>query len=214
MRSTSNRNRGCLLVIMGTDGSGKSSVIDGLVPQLNAAPLTVHHFHFRPGLVNRLRKSGIPDNRSTDPHGLSAYNGLLSVAKLVFLWMDYTLGYMAKVHPCLRRKDLVIFDRYYHDLLVDPARYRYAGPVWLSRLLGKAIPTPDLWILLDAPPELVQSRKQELSADETMRQREAYLELLRSKENGVVIDAAQPLDAVIKEVTAQILDVAVRRSRQ
>ena len=60
-------------------------------------------------------------------------------------------------------------------MLVDPRRYRYGGAMWLARWVGKIIPKPDLWILLDAPAEVLQKRKQEVPPEETARQRRAYL---------------------------------------
>jgi thymidylate kinase len=98
------------------------------------------------------------------------------------------------------RKTILICDRYYHDLLVDPVRYRYGGPMWAARVLGKLMPRVSLWILLDAPVEILQSRKQEVSLDETARQRQAYLAFVRQQDRHVIADASQPLDRVIGEV--------------
>jgi hypothetical protein len=36
-----------------------------------------------------------------------------------------------------KKGTLLICDRYYHDLLVDPRRYRYGGPAWAAKLVGK-----------------------------------------------------------------------------
>ncbi len=110
------------------------------------------------------------------------------------------------------RSTFVVFDRYYHDLLVDPLRYRYGGPMWLARWVGKLIPEPDLWILLDAPAEVLQSRKREVPMNETARQREAYLRLVQGMDNGVVVDASQPLDDVVREVNMRILDLMAART--
>ncbi len=54
-------------------------------------------------------------------------------------------------------------DRHFLDILVDQRRYRYGGPLWLLRLIRRLIPKPDLVNLLDAPPKVLQARKQELS---------------------------------------------------
>ena len=109
---------------------------------------------------------------------------------------------------------LRIWDRYYHDRLVDPLRYRYGGPMWLARWVGKLIPMPDLWILLDAPAEVLQARKQEVSFSETTRQRGAYLALMREMDNTVVVDASQPLDKVVADVNAAILRFLAERTRK
>ena len=46
--------------------------------------------------------------------------------------------------------------------------------MWLARLVGLLMPEPDLWLLLDAPVEVVRARKQEVSEKETARQLDAY----------------------------------------
>ena len=57
-----------------------------------------------------------------------------------YILFDYTVGWWIMVRPLLVRSTLVVFDRYYHDLLVNPLRYRYGGPMWLARWIGKLIP--------------------------------------------------------------------------
>lgn len=111
---------------------------------------------------------------------------------MAYFLFDYTAGYAVKILPALAQNNLIVFDRYYHDLLVDPRRYRYGGPMWLVRWIGKLIPKPDLWVLLDAPPHVLQARKQEVTPQETARQREAYLDLANKLPNFHVVDASQP----------------------
>jgi thymidylate kinase len=88
---------------------------------------------------------------------------------------------------------------------VDHRRYRYGGPVWLARVLARLIPQPDIFILLDAPPEVVQSRKKEVTFEETRRQRFAYIELIGELECAHVVNASKPLDQVVNEVENIIL---------
>ena len=49
----------------------------------------------------------------------------MSLAKLVYWLMAYTVGYWLSVRPQLSRGRLVLFDRYLLDALADPRRYRY-----------------------------------------------------------------------------------------
>jgi thymidylate kinase len=136
-----------------------------------------------------------------------------SLAKLLFWWLDYTLlGYVIDVYPSLARSTLVLFDRYYHDLLVDAKRYRYGGPLWPIRLVGRLIPRPHLVILLDAPPEVLYARKQDATFAEVRRYREAYLDLVRGLSNGHIIDASKPLNEVIAEAEQIILDYLAERT--
>jgi len=96
-------------------------------------------------------------------------------------------------------------DRHLIDALVDPKRYRYGGPMWLLRVIWRFVPQPDLIVLLDAPPEVLQARKQEVPFEESARQREAYRSLVRSMENGHVVDSTRPLEQVVGDVSDIIL---------
>ncbi|MBN2570116.1 MAG: thymidylate kinase-like protein [Deltaproteobacteria bacterium] len=201
---------GLHVVIFGTDGSGKSSVLEKIKTTLAPAFRRTLLLHLRPAFLKTRGSSGPVIN----PHRLANYSFFMSLLKLGHFSLDYVIGYFAKIYPKLVRSTLVLFDRYYHDIIVDPRRYRYGGPMGLARLVGKIIPKPDLFILLDAPPEVLQSRKKEVPFEETARQREAYLDLIRRMKNGVVVDASRPLDDVIAEVTGVILAFMAKRTRE
>jgi thymidylate kinase len=182
------------IVILGPDGAGKSSVIDGLMRSLKPAGLTVKMRHLKPRMVARLR--GQVEVTVVDPHGKPPRGAFLSLVKLA-VWI-YEEWYSFLFHE--KRGTLLICDRYYHDLLVDPKRYRFGAPLWTARLVGKLMPRPRLWVLLNAPAALLQERKQEVAPEETARQCEAYLHFIRTRNKYVIVDAAQPLDRVVADV--------------
>jgi len=106
---------------------------------------------------------------------------------------------------------LVIYDRHFVDILVDAKRYRYGGPPWLLRLIWRLIPKPDLIILLDAAPEVLQARKQEVPYEETARQRMVCLSLVRKMQNGQIVDAALPMKNVAADAAEVVLNhLAIR----
>jgi thymidylate kinase len=204
---------GLNVVFLGPDGAGKSSVIQAAGPMLAGAFRRTTCYSFPPALLGRLLHR--PDRPDILPHALQPRPFLISAMRAVFYWFAYyTFGYGA-VHLALARNTLVLHDRHLVDALVDPRRYRYAGPLWLLRLLWRLIPKPDLIILLDAPPGVVQARKQEVPFEETARQREAYLSLVGTMRNGHVVDAARPLDHVVGAVNDIILrHLAARITRR
>jgi thymidylate kinase len=73
-------------------------------------------------------------------------------------------------------------------------------------------------ILLDVPPDVLQSRKQEVPFDETVRQREAYRALIGDMRNGRIVDANRPpehvADAVRQVITQFMNGRTVRRFGQ
>jgi thymidylate kinase len=182
------------IVILGPDGAGKSSVIEGLMRKLNSQRSIAEMRHLKPRIAMRRRGEGVTIN--PDPHGQTPRSALTSIAK-IFVWL---LEEWFAALFLNKRKSLLICDRYYHDLLIDPIRYRYGGPMWIARLIGKLMPQPGLWVLLDAPAEVLRARKQEVSFSETMRQRQEYMTFVRKQRKHVIVDASKPLDKVITDV--------------
>ena len=196
------RPTGYLVAVLGPDGVGKSTMLDRVERELAPAFRRTARFHLRP----RFGRSKGPDSVCTDPHAPSSYGIVRSSAKLVLWWSDYTIGYARAVLPRLIGSSIVLFDRYYYDLTVDPRRYRYGGPIPLARAVGRLLPKPDLLILLDAPAELVRARREELPLDEIVRQRQAYRRLVEATSNACMIDASRPADEVATSVAQAIID--------
>jgi thymidylate kinase len=109
---------------------------------------------------------------------------------------------------------LLIFDRHFVDLWVDPKRYRYGGPMWLARLVGCFIPKPDLFFFLDLPADVAHARKPEVSLEEARKLRERYLTLARSLPNAYVVDASRPLEEVVAEVEEILLAEMHERTKK
>jgi len=198
---------GLRIVFLGPDGSGKSTVITALTQQLAQAFRRVEYQHLRPGKPPTKLTHTV-----TDPHAKPLRGKLGSLAKLLHFWSLYQIGSLLWLYPRYVRSTLVIFDRYYQDLLADPARYRYGAPLGLARQLGRWLPQPDLVFILDAPAELLQSRKQEVSLAESARQRDAYRTLTTEFRHASIIDSSQPLDQVVASVLVQVLTFLEQRT--
>jgi thymidylate kinase len=198
---------GVHVVLLGGDGAGKSATLPALADALSPVFRRVTSKHLAPALFNGTRGN----TSAVSPHSRSPRSFIGSMAKAAAWALDYTIGYEIRVRPALARSTLVLFDRYMVDALVDPRRYRYGGPRWVLRLVWSIVPKPDLVILLDAPPEVLRARKQEVSFPETERQRHAYRELVQTLPNGYIVDAAQPLDDVVAAVATVVLGFLTSR---
>lgn len=201
---------GLQVVFLGADGSGKSTIIDRVEKSLAPAFRRTAQYRLRPG-----RPKGGASTPVTEPHAAPPRGRISSLAKLASWWADFTLGYALRVYPLVARSTLVLFDRYFQDLLVDPVRYRYSVPRTLALLVGRLIPRPHLFIVLDAPPEVLHARKQEVPFEEVARQREAYVDLARGLPEGHLVDASRPLEEVVAEVEEIVVGyLAERTSRR
>lgn len=196
------RPTGFMVAVLGPDGSGKSSVIQRVLSDLAPVFRDTRYMHLRPRLIGG-RNGAI--GAVTNPHALPVRGGMASWAKLAYFVSDYVLGFALRVWPLMARSTLVAFDRYYHDLLVDPERYRYGGSMTLARWSARCVPSPDMWVLLHAPADVLQARKREVPVDETERQRRAYFKLLDRLPNATVVDASQNLAQVATEVECAVL---------
>jgi thymidylate kinase len=199
------RPTGLSIAFLGPDGCGKSSVIDRLRYELSGAFRRVEYQHLFPRPAPFIAPGGPADAAVTNPHELPPRGTAGSALKLLNFWSRYLTGTLRWTYPRLVSSTLVIFDRYYHDLIVDPRRYRYGAPLSWARLLGRTIPQPDLVFILDAPPEIIQARKQEVPFAESARQRAAYLDLVPCLRAAHVLDATQPLDRVVADVIRIVL---------
>jgi thymidylate kinase len=199
---------GLVVAFLGPDGSGKSSVVDAL-GDMSPTFRQINYFHFRACIGCR---SDGPVS-VTNPHGTPPRSAFVSMTKLCYYLVDYWLGFLAKVRPRIVRSTLVVFDRYYQDLLVDPLRYRYGGPPWLAMAIGKLVPRPDLWILLDAPAKVLQYRKSEVSEEESARACMAYKKIIGTLTNARTIDASKSLSKVVADVQYEIFSHMSHRTR-
>jgi thymidylate kinase len=71
-------------------------------------------------------------------------------------------------------------------------------------LLGRAIPTPDLVLILDAPGEIMFARKGEHSPDLLEEQRQRFLALLPRIPQAEVVDVSRPEEEVRRDVINRI----------
>lgn len=203
---------GLMLVTLGPDGCGKSSVAARLMDRLAAtfARDTSKYFHWKPTVFRRRRMTG----PVRDPHGMPPRSRLASVAYFSGHWLEFVLGSQLRLRWVLFRNGLVVVDRYFHDFFVDPKRYRLEVSQRLLTWASRLVMEPDLVVCLDAPPDVLRHRKEEVSIEETARQRQAYLDLAGTLPNAHVVDASRPLDEVVSDVEGIVLDYLAERTAQ
>ena len=202
---------GLCIAFFGPDGVGKSAVIEAVKLELGSAFSAVAQFHFRP----MFGRQGLDRPAVTDPHAQLPRSRLISCAKLLYWLLDCWFGYLVVVRPARRHSWLVIFDRYYPDVLVDPVRYRLpASTLRFARWLATLAPRPDLCVLLDAPAEVVQRRKHEVSLAESQRQRLAYRAMFQSVPAKLLVNADAPVDQVAHQVIVATSTLLQRSSSQ
>ena len=201
--------RGLWVAIFGPDGTGKSTVIERLAREFSLPFHGMQQFHFRP----MFHKQWMDSPPVTDPHGKPPRSGPVSIFKLLYWLAACWFGYVLTIRPARANSRLVICDRYFDDIQIDPRRYRLPeSSMWFANFVVPLAPRPDLYVLLDAPAEIAQQRKPEVSPFESQRQRLAYLDMFRLLPNAFVVNAATPLEEVARQVENLILESLPSRS--
>ncbi|TXZ07024.1 hypothetical protein FXE63_13830 [Vibrio mimicus] len=188
------------VVFLGPDGSGKSTVINAVQERLKLYGIGYSYHYLVPGYMPRYKdvNNGVPN---TNPHGKMKHGVCKSLVKLVYWFLEYRLG----INRLQKSNKVRLFDRYFYDILVDPSRYCYGASPICSRIVAKLIPKPKLLVIVDAPTDVIQQRKQEVSWQETDRQRSRYLSLEGKYCRTIVIDTTLDIqlnvDKIIEEIS-------------
>ena len=200
-------NTGFSIGFTGPDGSGKTTVIDTILERIAPVFKTAHkYYHFRPTLFGNLgevaHSAGIKkevDRNYSDPHRGGKTGKLNSFVRLCYYSLDYIIGYFAKVKPVTRITRVVVFDRYYTDIICDSRRSRiYLSPKFLYWWGKLFIPTLDYNILLTASCETILARKRELD-EEGIKTINAKIDYLAGKKGYTkVLNESTPQVAVYK----------------
>lgn len=200
---------GVVIAFLGPDGAGKTAIGERLEHDLAPAFRGVRRYHLRPNILGRNSKVS---SIVTNPHGQKRRGILASIAKLVYFIIDFSLGYVKQIGLLKVKSNLILFDRYFHDLMIDPKRYRYGGPMWLIKIGSFLVLKPDLFLVFDAPTSAIQARKREVGFEETERQRQAYLAFAKKQPNCIVIDTSSNIDESVKAASKAVL--AYMQARQ
>lgn len=157
------------LLLVGPDGAGKSTVLAEIEQVVGRDQLA--RAHLRPHLFSRDVGDGAP---VTDPHGQPPRGLVLSLVKLVVVWLDTVFGGFLRWRP-LARDGLLVVERGWFDQAVDPLRYRL--PVRLRALialLGRLTPRADVVVILAGDPAAFHARKPEIGEHEVAQQLAAW----------------------------------------
>lgn len=167
---------GAFVVLVGPDGSGKTSVAESLSQSAKGDFFSVSLHHFSIKTFPRL--ASLMGRTRNDPDYTRPNSGTNAPIQSRWRALIYTVYYGAELlvysHMRIKRRlrlgQLVIFDRYLHDWFFQRS-YRNVSREAIRWLLANAV-KPQLVVYLRGDPVAIHARKPELSVSEIRHQQE------------------------------------------
>jgi thymidylate kinase len=182
------------IAVLGPDGAGKSTLVDGL-RQAFCAPVSTFYMGLNEDRVPLVRRIPV--------------RGLHHPIFLMTLWTRYLV---ARVQQARGR--LVIFDRYTYDALLPESR-PMSGFMRLTRWArAHALPAPDMVVVLDVPGAVMFARKGEHDPVHLEAERQAFLGLQHQLARLEIVDASQSVDSLQADVMDRIWRRALTLGRK
>jgi thymidylate kinase len=179
-----------IVSLMGVDGAGKTT----LAKKLNKIFKNSKYLHLKPYIIFKDRRTVIKN-----PHNQKKSSFILSLLR-IFSWLvSYKIFFYQN-----KRKRIYFFDRYAHDLLIDPLRYKHSLTQGLTKIILIFFPKPDLWIFLKPSLKIIKSRKNELPISELRRQIKSYTKFFKSQKNVLNLKNNVQKKKLVKEITKKI----------
>lgn len=197
----------------GPDGVGKTTVINQIVEILSKLYNPILIYHFRPTIIGNLGEvahlAGLKkevDRNYNKPHRGGKTSALSSFSRLLYYSFDYIVGYQKKVRHQLFQRKIVIFDRYYTDIICDSRRSRiYLNYKFLYQFGKLFIPSLDYNILLTASTDTILTRKKELD-EEGIRTINEKIDYLADKKGYKKILNEQTPEVAVAEILNYIFE--------
>jgi thymidylate kinase len=198
---------GLVVGILGRDGCGKSTFVSEISAVLGSNFREINSFKKFPAFFYKkeiFKKKEVFE--VSKPHHYKKRSRLSSFIKLNFLLAEFIFGYWFKIYPLKVKSHLILFDRYFIDILADPLRYRIKASRFSIKVFHYLMPKPDLWIIIDLPSDVLLKRKQELSYGMAEKLRYEYLNLHKFLPNSIVINNNEEINKTVLKASTFILN--------
>lgn len=203
---------GLFVVLLGPDGCGKSTLAAAISDHLSRCYRRVWRFHWRPGLLPKLSRGATnpPPSQLAEPPREAKYGTCVSLARYLYYLADFIAGYWVPIYFRKAATTLVIGERWHYDVIVNPQRYGFRLPQWLLRMGQLFIPRPNLVLLLTASPEVIHSRKPELTTAEIQAQIEGFRKIFAHNAGAVEVNTGAEMPETIRQMQQVILGETCR----
>ncbi|MDB9760906.1 hypothetical protein OAB59_02960 [Pelagibacteraceae bacterium] len=168
------KNSPFIVSFMGVDGSGKTTLSKKIIKEFKKSK----YLHLKPYILLQDKRTVIKN-----PQMKKKSSSIVSLIRLLSWLISYKVFFLKK-----RYNQIYIFDRYAHDILIDPFRYKHNLTKKLTKIILNFFPSPNLWIFLNPTLNIIKSRKSELSDNEVKRQSKEYSIFFKNKKNVLILN--------------------------
>jgi len=204
---------GISMSFTGPDGSGKTTILEIVEKELSKIFREVKVNHFRPTVIPRIaeifNKAGLKkevDKDYSNPHRGGKTGRLSSLVRLFYYIFDYIYGYKKIVKPVLFRRGVVIFDRYYTDIVADSKRSRINIPYKVIMSLKFLVPNMKYNFLVSVEPDNILARKQELTKEQILDIYKKLDYILENDKSYTKIDNNQDVNIAVSNILNHIFE--------
>ena len=216
---------GCFVVILGPDGSGKTTVANEVMSywekEFHKKPLYIHgNFAVLPRLriLRRIWATLRGRELPPDPDYTLKHSGAQAVPHsvgkslcyLAYYYWGYVLGHF-RIFLAQGQDRLIVADRYFYDYFFQRGNMHL--PHWLLRMLSRFIPRADLVVLLEADPQAIYDRKKELTVEEIGRQQSIIRKMAGWLPNVLRVRSDIGIDTTVRESRKAIFTAMAKRHR-
>ncbi|MBQ0768222.1 MAG: hypothetical protein KBT58_02960 [Bizionia sp.] len=178
------RKMGFLIALSGPDGAGKSTLVQPFIDflfDLGLAPTNIPH-HFLTNNIPSLHKlPGAPKKYAkqnyTKPYEAKETGALSSLVRTGYYYLAFLADRWFYINKMMRSNQVVVFDRYYLDLVADPKRIRISLNKGFVARLFNVLPKPNCYIIVLADKDQILKRKDELTESKLTELLVSYAEL-------------------------------------
>lgn len=202
------------IVILGPDGSGKTTIADELCVQLEKKPFKkTNHVATNFGILPQLKElkkillsligkkmiTEVEVEPGTYHSGMnkSEYSFIRLFVYVLWYGLDYALG-LIKLSSWKANSNLIVFARYYYDFYFQRGYRRF--PSKIIDVISWIVPKPDMIIYIDRSAEDIYNLKPELSIDEIKRQQDIIQKKFSANYNFIEVDGSKGIADTVTQI--------------
>ncbi|OGC46087.1 hypothetical protein A2V49_04535 [candidate division WWE3 bacterium RBG_19FT_COMBO_34_6] len=205
-----------IIYIIGTDGSGKTTLSNNLISHYKIKGVNATYFYARhfPFLLKPFKMLGRRTalNKTDEFKNYDGYkdkkNTFFTNHRIIaiiygFIWaVDYLLITLLRLFPKLIRNNLIIMDRFFLDTTVNISESINLNDdqmLKLARFLGLFFPESKLNIFIKVSPQVAFSRKTDIQSIRYLEERNRRYKVFSEKYNFIEINGENRLEVVFEQ---------------